>query len=91
MATEQQMSKLLAAIDRADVPVCIAAPVAKLKVDFTAMEGGLTLALTAWKENKPSLLATGQGRFFTQGGLIPADLKALEQAQKACDTVQVGP
>lgn len=91
-ATDQQMKKLLAVIDRADIPPCIAGGVTKLRIDLSGMESGLVLALSGFKDNKPNLLAAGLNRFTSLSQAIPADAKSLDQAQKTqCNTQQVGP
>jgi hypothetical protein len=91
-ATDKELKHVLSVIDNGAIPPCIAGGMDKLKVDLSGMESGLTLGLSGFQQNKKNLLAEGISRFFSLGMAVPADIKALDQAQKTqCSTQVVGP
>jgi hypothetical protein len=90
-ATDQQLTKILAMIDHANIPLCIGGGVTKLRADLAGMQSGMALAESGYKKNEPALLAAGIGKFNSLNQSIQPDVKALEQAQKTqCNTQQVG-
>jgi hypothetical protein len=91
-ATDKQVKGLLSVIDRAAIPPCVAAGVAKMRTDVAGMESGLQLSLSGFKDNKKSVVDTGLSRFASLTQTVHADSVSLEQAQKAqCSPQQVGP
>ena len=91
-ASDQQLKKVLAVIDRGDFPPCIAPGVSKIRADFAAMDDGLQLALKGFADNKVSGASQGLARFGAAGPALSADAKALDQAfHSQCSTDRTGP
>lgn len=92
ITADNQMVKVLAAIDHGNIPPCIAGPVARMRVDLANMQGALRLAITGFKENKATTVRAGLSQFSSQGSAFSADGKAADQALKTqCNTQQAGP
>jgi hypothetical protein len=91
-ASDLQVKKVLAVIDRGDFPPCIASGVGKVRADFAAMDDGLQLALKGFADNKIAGVNQGLARFGAAGPLLSADAKALDQAfHSQCSTDRTGP
>jgi hypothetical protein len=92
-ASDEQVKKVVAVIDRADIPPCIAAEAGKMRTDFVQMDEALQLALKGYAANKYSEASPGIQRFGTLSSrVLSADAKALDQALKAqCNTDPTGP
>lgn len=91
-ATDQQLKKVLAVIDRGDFPPCIAPGVSKIRADFAQMDDGLQLALKGFKDDNKTEVGQGLNRFGTAGPPLQADAKALDQTLKTqCSTDRTGP
>lgn len=91
-ATDKQLKHVLSVIDHGNIPPCIATGMTKLRIDFSGMDSGLTLALSGFQENKKNLVAEGLNRFGSLGQAVAADAKSVDQAQKTqCSTQLVGP
>jgi hypothetical protein len=91
-ATDKQLKHVLSVIDPGNIPPCIATSMGKLRIDFSGMESGLTLAQSGFKENKKNLVAEGLSRFGSLGQAVAADAKSVDQALKSqCNTQVVGP
>lgn len=91
-ATDLQLKKVLAVIDHADIPQCIAPGLSKIRADFAQMDDGMQLALKGFKDDNKSEVVQGLNRFGSAGPALQADAKALDQALKTqCSTDQTGP
>jgi hypothetical protein len=91
-ASDQQVKKVLALIDRGDYPQCIASGVSKVRADFAAMDDGLQLALKGFADNKMSGVSQGLAKFGNAGPALSADSKALDIAfHSQCSPDRTGP
>ncbi|GAC1643428.1 MAG: hypothetical protein NVS9B11_12900 [Candidatus Dormibacteraceae bacterium] len=91
-ASDLQLKKVIAVIDRGDFPPCIAAEVGKVRADFAGMDDGLQLALKGFADNKLAELNQGLARFGAAGPALSADTKALDLAfHSQCSTLRTGP
>ncbi|HEV2014351.1 MAG TPA: hypothetical protein VGR77_10795 [Candidatus Dormibacteraeota bacterium] len=91
-ATDQQVTKVLAVIDRGEIPPCIAPGMSKIRADFATMDAGLQLALKGFKDDNKAVVAQGLARFGSAGPALQADAKAVDQTLKAqCSTDRTGP
>ncbi|HEV2013967.1 MAG TPA: hypothetical protein VGR77_08820 [Candidatus Dormibacteraeota bacterium] len=91
-ATDQQVTKVLAVIDRGEIPPCIAPGVKKIRADFATMDTGLQLALKGFKDDSKAEVAQGLAGFGSAGAPLQADAKAVDQALKTqCSTEKTGP
>jgi hypothetical protein len=91
-ATDKQVKKVLAVMDRGEIPSCIAASMGKFRGDLAAMDGGLQLAIKGYADNLVNELAQGLNRFGTAGQALVSDAKSVDRAQKTqCSTMVTGP
>lgn len=91
-ASDQQLKKVLAVIDGADIAPCIAPGASKIRVDFAQMDDGLQLAVKGFQDQNKSEVGQGLTRFASVGTPLQADAKALDQALKTqCSTDPTGP
>jgi hypothetical protein len=91
-ASDQQVKKVLAVIDKGGIPPCIAPGMTKLRADFAGMDDALQLALKGFTDNKTSTLGQGLTRFSSLGPALSADAKALDLAlHSQCSTDPTGP
>jgi hypothetical protein len=90
-ATDQQIAKVLAVIDRSEIPPCIAPGMSRIRADFATMDTGLQLALKGFKDDSKTEVAQGLARFSSAGPALSADSKAVDQALKTCSTEKTGP
>jgi hypothetical protein len=91
-ASDQQVKKVLAVIDRGAFPLCIAPGVSKVRADFAAMDDGLQLALKGFEDNKIAGVSQGLAKFGAAGPALSADAKALDLALHAqCSPDRTGP
>ena len=91
-ASDQQLKKILALIDRADIPTCIAPGVSKLRKDFATMDDAAQLALKGYADNKATIFSQNLYRFGTAGGAYVADAKGVDQELKTqCSPDRTGP
>ena len=91
-ATDTQLKNVVAVIDHAAVPLCIAAPVARLRVDMVAMDDALQATLTGYNNNRSSEVKQGLYRFNIAYRPLVPDYGAIDRARtSSCDTQVVGP
>jgi len=90
-ATDQQITKVLAVIDRGEIPLCIAPGMSRIRADFATMDTGLQLALKGFKDDSKTEVAQGLARFSSAGPALQADSKAVDLAVKTCSTERTGP
>jgi hypothetical protein len=90
-ATDQQVIRVLAVIDRGELPPCIAPGMSKVRADFATMDTGLQLAIKGFKDDSKTEVAQGLARFGAAGPALQADGKALDQALKTCSLDRTGP
>ena len=90
--TQNQVKKVLPAINLQIYPQCIAPQVAKMKVDLNGEDSGLALALQGYQDNRASELAAGLARFRAAAIALAVDRTATDVAEKAyCSNQQTGP
>jgi hypothetical protein len=90
--SDNQVKNMLSVVQNAPTPVCIAPNVARFKVDLTAMDAALQVALQSYNDNSKSELVKGLGRFYSASARMQVDLTAIGNARTAyCDTQLTGP
>jgi hypothetical protein len=90
-ATDQQVTKVLAVIDRGEIPPCIGPGMSKIRADFATMDAGLQLAIKGFKDESKTEVAQGLARYASAGPALQADGKAVDLALKTCSTDRTGP
>jgi hypothetical protein len=91
-AASAPLKNVLVVIDKGPIPQCIAAPMKGLRADFVNMQTGLTRALKGYNDNQRAELDSGLYAFVRNAQALPADAKAVDQAQKTlCSTDPEGP
>jgi hypothetical protein len=92
VASEQQLKKVLAVIDRADIAPCIAPGMSKVRKDLATMDDAAQLALKGYTDNKSSAVVQDLYRLGSTDAVLKADSKAVDQALKTqCSPDQTGP
>jgi len=87
-----QVKNVEAVIDQAQVPLCAAPQLAKVRADLTGMDAGLTSAVKAFDNNNKGLLAQGLSRFRGTSKPLSGDISALSKTIAArCDSQTAGP
>ena len=86
-ASEDQLKKVLAAVNLGDIPKCIAGQMSKVLIDMQAVDKQLQLALTGYQDSSADELATGVYRFKVFHRLMLSDLAAVRQVQEGCHKV----
>jgi hypothetical protein len=81
-STEPQLKTVLAVIDKATVPLCIATPMKSFRVNVVKMDVGNQYALKGYKDNKAIEVAIGLNQFVLSGQAAQADINAADQALK---------
>ena len=90
--TDPPLKNVLAVIDQGSIPPCIAEPMTKLRTDLGYMEGGLQLALKAYKDGNHNELVDGLYRFTHFGVFLNPDVQAAADALKTrCSKEKLGP
>ena len=90
--TDPPLKNVLAVIDQGSIPPCIAEPMAKFRTDLAFMEGGLQLALKAYKDGNHNELVDGLYRFTHFGVFLNPDVEAANNALKTrCSKEKEGP
>jgi hypothetical protein len=84
-STDQQVQNVVSVIDHGSVPLCIAGPVNKLRVDFQGMHAGLQAALTGFQNNDRAAVGNGLTRFSSFGPALKTDGDALTAAEQTCN------
>jgi hypothetical protein len=83
----QQMTDLLAIIDRGDIPPCVATGTTALRFDLQSMAGGLDLSLKGYGDNSGAEVYQGIYRFAYFGRSLKADATALNALKAKCSKV----
>lgn len=79
VATEPQLKKVLAVVDRGPIPLCIAAPMKSFRADVVNMEAGLQLSLKGYKNNNRGDVGNGLTVFARSSQAMAADGKTADQ------------
>ena len=90
-AAENQVKQVLAAIDHATLPICVASNVAKLRVDVASMDDALSLAIKGYKDSLGSEVTQGVSRLVAPAQRAQAGAAAANTQKTRCDTQRVGP
>lgn len=91
-ASDPQIKNVIAVIDHASIPSCIALTTGNVRSDLVVMEAGLQLALKGYRENVLSEVVDGVYRFTHYGQAMVANGHAVESAAKSyCSTDLEGP
>jgi hypothetical protein len=83
VATDQKLQLVMAAINKGDIPACIATHVATFRGDVESMDGGLQISLIGYKAGDQVMISRGLAQFVeavrplvADGELVNSDLKA---------------
>jgi hypothetical protein len=91
-AADPKIKNVISVIDHNPVPLCVAAPVAKLRADLAGMDAALQGASKAYTDNLSSELAAAMSRYSSSRNPMPGHVSGLTTAMKAqCDTQVLGP
>lgn len=88
---ENQIPAVSKVVQREAVPLCIAAPVTKMKTDLAAAGGAIAAGQKAYSDNRSSELSTALGALHGANAAIQADAAAAASAAKSCDAQVTGP
>jgi len=83
-ATDQKVLATSKAIASADIPPCIATPMAQFSRDWSGIESGLELSLSGYQDNSRQLIITGLQRVAEYAGYLKADAAAVSAAEPGC-------
>ncbi len=87
-----QVKSVEAVLDQAQVPLCVAPLVAKIRADLTGMDAGATSAVKAFDSNNKGLLGQGLSKFRTASRPLTGDISALSKSLATrCDGQAAGP
>jgi len=86
-AARQQMTDLLAMIDRGDIPPCIATGTTALRFDLQSMAGGLDMSLHGYPDNNGAEVYQGIYRFAYFGRSLKADAASINTQKVQCSKV----
>lgn len=90
-AIGNQVAAILPLLDKATIPLCIAAQETRLHADLTAMNAGAQLAFKGFHDNKKSEFASGLGQVNSLAGQVQNDFVAVSKAAPGCDSQVTGP
>jgi hypothetical protein len=87
-----QVKYVESVVDQAQVPLCAAPQLAKIRADLTGMDAGLTSAVKAFDNNNKGLLAQGLSKYRSANKPLGGDISALSKTIAArCDSQPAGP
>lgn len=89
--TDNQAQALLAIVDQATVPACIATPVARFRSDVSKVHDDLQAAIKSFPANNAFQTNDDLARYGGAVQSLPADLAAISAAKPTCDIALVGP
>ena len=89
-ATQAQVKNTMSLIDHAQIPVCIAGGVAKMRADLAGMDIALQAAAKAYSDNSKPALGQALAKFSTSSKPLTADF-GTASAKAGCDTQPSGP
>jgi hypothetical protein len=84
LATDQKVLATSKTIASADIPPCIATPMAQFNRDWLGIESGLELSLSGYQDNSKSLIVDGLQRVGTYAGYLNPDGAAVSAAESSC-------
>ena len=90
-AADNQVKSVLATIDHATIPVCIATNMTKLRVDVASMDDALQLAIKGYKDSQGPEVTQGVSRLVAPAQRAQADAAAGTTQKAKCDTQHTGP
>jgi hypothetical protein len=82
---------MIRVVDREPIPTCVAAPVARLRLDLSKVHDTLQLALKGYADNQAAELGQGLSRFYGAVAPVQGDANGVTAAKQACDVAVVGP
>jgi hypothetical protein len=89
---EPQVKSTLAVIDHNPVPLCIAAPAAKLRADIATISTALAAADKAYSDNQAAELTSAMSSYSRAASQLGADVKSLTTTMNIrCETQVTGP
>jgi hypothetical protein len=90
--SDQRLKKVIAVIDRSDIPPCMALRVGYLRTDLVQMDAALQLVLKGIADNQKSVAAEGMSHFSSLTPVLSTDATAVIQAANTqCSTDTTGP
>lgn len=84
LATDQKVQATSKVIASADIPPCIATPMAQFNRDWSGIQSGLEMALSGYQYNSKQLIISGMQRVVDYAGFLKADGAAVSAAEPAC-------
>jgi hypothetical protein len=84
IATNQALIAGDAAMQQADVPVCIGPQVSQLKYDWQGLEQGVGLAISGYNASSYDLYLQGMVKFLAIAQFIKPDMDRITTAEKGC-------
>ncbi len=84
LATDQKVLATSKSIASADIPPCIATPMAQFNRDWLGIESGLELSLSGYQDNSKPLIIDGLQRVGSYAGYLNADGAAVTAAEPTC-------
>lgn len=88
---ENQIPTVSKVLQKETVPLCIAAPVTKMKADLAAADSAIQAGKKAYSDNRSSALGAALGALRGANGAIEADAAAMSNGAKTCDAQVTGP
>ena len=89
---EPQVKSALSVLDHNPVPLCIAAPAAKLRADVATISTALAAGDKAYTDNQASELATAMSSYSRAASQLGADVKSLTSTMNVrCESQVTGP
>ncbi len=89
--TDNQAQALLAVVDHATVPSCIATQVTTFRADLLKVHADLQAAMKGFAGNNTFQTNDYLARYAGVVPAVPADFAAISAAKATCDTALVGP
>ncbi len=87
-----EVQNVEAVVDQAQLPLCAAPQLAKIRADLTGMDAGLTSAVKAFDNNNKGQLAQGLSKFRGTNKPLSVDISALAKTIGVrCDSQPAGP
>jgi len=88
---DNQVAIVSTVVQKEAVPLCIAAPVTKMKADLVAADTAIQAGKKAYTNNRSSELGAALGALRGANSAIQGDASAMATAAKSCDAQVSGP
>jgi hypothetical protein len=75
------------AINKGDIPICIAREVLQFKNDWIGMEQGIALAISGFNNNSQDLYLQGFVKFAEIAQYLQPDMDRITAAENTCSKV----